>query len=412
MLRVLRWVGGCFATPMFPAQANEMHSPIPSMPFSTNARLHHCQRRSEARRVPQARRLSGDERSQPRLLTCSGVRLPDPSGFYPRVLLTTWADWTLNSTYSDAGVNVVSNAVASACGTAGVPGMVAGFSAYNMDGCPTGSGTANYDLVNPAQVKCQLDADGGYACNRTDGSSIKTADLTVVPTAVTLSNLANNHFFAPWVFGGTRIFTADGGASPLAYDTARFTGTDLIDVTATTCTGSACTGNVALNTDKGWQLQYLDDPVSPTVASLTHRTGSGAVLLSGCVLWNGLFPNGSTPGACEAPNPSSAQLFQANYLTGAPNCASSFLVAGSYARYIQRAVNSPPPEPAMVAQISAAGQVQYSLVSMEMNNGQPTQANVSLPQDLLQSIYELPVNKAVHMCRHRNSSGLCAPQPP
>ena len=323
----------------------------------------------------------------------------------------SWTDGNFNSTYADAGVNVVSNTVAYTCGTAGIPGMVAGFSAYNMDGCPSSSGTANFDGVNSAQVTCRLDADQGYTCNRS--GSVNTADLSVLPAGATLAALGNNHFFAPWVFGGSRTFTADGGASsPLGYDAARFTNTDLVDVTATSCTSSACTGNAASNSDKGWQLQYLDDPVSPTIASLTHRTGSGAVLLSGCVLWNGLFPNGSTAGACAVPNPSSAQLFQANYITGAPNCASSFLVAGSYARYIQRSVNAPPPEPAMVAQISAAGQVQYSLVSMEMNNGQPTQANITPPQDLLQSIYELPVNKAVHMCRHRNSSGLCAPQPP
>ena len=67
----------------------------------------------------------------------------------------------------------------------------------------------------------------------------------------------------------------------------------------------------------------------------------------------------------------------------------------------------PPPEPASAIQVSKTGQVRYSALVVEP--GQTTSVNVTSGQDVLQLVSEVPISRAMHMCRHADGGCPTAP---
>jgi type IV pilus assembly protein PilY1 len=50
--------------------------------------------------------------------------------------------------------------------------------------------------------------------------------------------------------------------------------------------------------------------------------------------------------------------------------------------------------------VSRTGQVKYSTLLVEPGKAQATEVQVSGDMDVLQYIYELPVSRSLHACRH------------
>lgn len=170
---------------------------------------------------------------------------------------------------------------------------------------------------------------------------------------------------------------------------------DLVDVTNITCDASgACSATGALPDGKGWMLEYTDNH--------THKTAGGAATVASCTLWNVIYP--SQDGEVCSSTAARARFYQADFLSGLPNCAASF----ENARYQERAVLSPPPEPATAVMISPTGSVKYSAVMQEPGQRQATSVDVSENSEVLQNVYELPLTQEQHACRHENAAS-CLP---
>jgi type IV pilus assembly protein PilY1 len=105
----------------------------------------------------------------------------------------------------------------------------------------------------------------------------------------------------------------------------------------------------------GWFLEYTDRPGwSEPFPDLEHKTASGAGLVASCTLFTALYPvqTGGSGGACNVGGVAKSRIYQADFLTGAPNCAAGFRTPTGYQRFQERDVVAPPPEPSMVVQIS------------------------------------------------------------
>ena len=186
--------------------------------------------------------------------------------------------------------------------------------------------------------------------------------------------------------------TTDDGKT---YDTNRLTLSNLTDVSNTT---ADATGKItsalfpaASTTSPGWKILY------PTI---DEKTVTSATVLGGCVLWNTLLPSGGTVG-CASGGANTATAYQGDPFTGAPTCASSFIVANSFNRKSTRSVLSPPPEPAAAVALGAGGSsLRLSMLEIQPGGSQVDQTTVGTTTELLQMIYSLPLNYDQHVCRH------------
>jgi type IV pilus assembly protein PilY1 len=284
----------------------------------------------------------------------------------------------------------------------GVDNLHARFEEYRVNACRLTDATdRNPGRVNDAQVRCtQNAAASSYSCNYTATPIIKTGEL--LPNALaSVGGLGINRYYGLRVYGGPRIFL-EGDNSAVTFDDGRRTdrpsGGDIVDVTSTTCTGpGACTG--PSSNANGWFVQY---------DAQATKTATGSAIASSCVLWNTLSPAAGSANTCSAGagNPT-ARLLQANVFTGAPDCAEGFLDGGVSQRSIARSVVAPPPEPATAIQLSKTGQVQTTALLIEP--GQSSSINVTTGQDVLQLVYELPISRALHNCRHTDAGCSTAP---
>ena len=161
------------------------------------------------------------------------------------------------------------------------------------------------------------------------------------------------------------------------YDQNRLQLSDLIDVTATTATTSAISGNVQSRSDAGWVIKY------PTI---DEKTVTSSTILGGCVIWSTLIPTGGAVG-CASSGSTIAPFYQADALTGAPNCAASFLTGSNFARSLQRNVLSPPPEPAAAVAVGAGGtSLRFSTLEIQPGAGEVTQMTVNTSTEMLELI--------------------------
>jgi type IV pilus assembly protein PilY1 len=270
----------------------------------------------------------------------------------------------------------------------------------------TGPVNENRPNLRRTKVSCGMNADGQFACTTTSPVTDNHRDVVIKPSASTLAELGNNRFFGVRIYGAAgQMFdetlsapsTNPSVRSPAQYDDARLTdrsgsnpaGGDLVNVTSTTCTASGtCSGNKANEKGAGWVLDYEDGP--------QHKTASGASVLSSCALWNVMYPH-ETITEC-ASSVARSRFFQANFITGEPNCASSL----QGARYQEKDVSAPPTEPTPTVEVSKSGKLRLSAVSLPPGADQAQQINVSQDDDMLQNVYELPLGPAEHACRHSN----------
>ena len=200
----------------------------------------------------------------------------------------------------------------------------------------------------------------------------------------------------------SRRMSASGDQA--AYDAGRLSGfnsacADLVDVSSTTATATAVTGPMASRSSAGWMLKY------PTI---DEKTVTSSTILGGCVIWSSLIPAGGAVG-CASAGSTIAPFYQADAVTGAPNCATSFLGAGAsptgYVRSIQRNVISPPPEPAAAVAIGAGGtSIRFSTLEIQPGASEVTQMTVGTSTEMLQMMYSLPLTYDQHYCRHIDPS--------
>src|SRR6218665_2162114 len=299
------------------------------------------------------------------------------------------------------------------------------------------SGTDNYEFAR-TRVQCGQSGSGVFDCRLKDaGNTLFMGDVDV-KSSVTASTLGKNRFFGLWAYGGTanRMFE-ENPAKPSSNLAAQFdsrrlsdrggvTGSgDLVNVTDVTCTlGGSCkcaTGSTTCDAtrpfagsdDYGWFYEY---------EGLSHKTASGSSVLASCAVWNSMY---STPvvsdnprqsAACSGSFTSKARLFQGDFISGSPNCAAGFSNPSNntFSRFQERDVVAPPPDPSMSIQVSKTGQVKYSTLFFEPgpNREQASQTQLSGSMDVLQYIYELPVPRSLHTCRHVHVNGgrsTCVP---
>lgn len=275
-------------------------------------------------------------------------------------------------------------------------------------------GSVPNEDINLSSYTCtQTTSNVAYACTATSEKR-DLGDLLSYDD-VSTTGLGKNRFIGFWAYGGSlpdgglRTFGGDAGTAS-NFDNNRLSDRtsantvagDLVDVSNVSCTVAGCDGGAA-ETGLGWVLDY---------DGIEQKTATGGAIIASCVLWNDLAPSGGDGGVCGAAVVPASRLYQADFLTGTPNCAAGFLPAdgGAYVRSIQRSVVAPPPEPASVVQVSKTGQIKYSAMIVEPGQNQATTADVSVGQDILQVVYELPITRAMHNCRH-TQDGNCVVAP-
>ncbi|QRN94841.1 pilus assembly protein PilY [Archangium violaceum] len=336
-----------------------------------------------------------------------------------------WAD----RLYSQGRFTPFSSAASSSsnfCSTAGdLDYLTAEFESRNANTCPkpSGGGTVNYEFAR-TKVECGQNSAGVFDCRvRDPGNTLNMNDLDLSASS-TSGSLGKNRFYGLWAYGGKaeRMFDESLSATPTSknlardYDGRRLTDTggtgsgSLVDVTNVECdasgtcecaAGKTCSSSklVAGEDDSGWFYEY---------EGLQHKTAGGAAVLASCSMWNSMYPaptTSTTTTACAGSSNNLARLHQADFITGAPNCAAGFLGKDGYARYQTRSVLAPPPEPATAIQVSKTGQVKYSTLFVEPGKSQATETQVSSDTDVLQYVYELPVPRTLHTCRHDRTNG-------
>ena len=129
-----------------------------------------------------------------------------------------------------------------------------------------------------------------------------------------------------------------------------------------------------------------------------------------------MVPSASAVSCSATPGVATLRLYQSDYVSGLPNIAAGFLdkTTGTYTRYVERTALAPPPTMSTSVQINkVTGKVRYSLLLLEPGAQQATEANVSAGSDVLQNLYELPISRSLHNCRHNPGGSVnCVEAPP
>ncbi|WNG55848.1 pilus assembly protein PilY [Archangium gephyra] len=328
-------------------------------------------------------------------------------GTYAKATSTQWTDTPASFNY---------------CGPTTSKSFVkAAFDKRETQTCTRKDGGSSTYAFASTSVECGQYSSDVFDCRVPTTATIDTknmGDLDVKQPLATSSSVGKNRFFGIWAYGGAqdRVFTEDPNSSSAnmadKYDNRRLSDSndDLRNVTDVVCkadgsctcaSGSTtCVASrpLAAPDSRGWFYEY-DGP--------HHKTASGSAVLASCTMWNSMYSEAVQPQAgeslaCSGSYTSRARLFQADFITGAPNCAVGFSNNNAFARYQERSVIAPPPDVSTSIQISKTGQVKYSTIFLEPgpNREKANQTQVSASTDVLQSIYELPVSRGLHECRH------------
>jgi type IV pilus assembly protein PilY1 len=291
-----------------------------------------------------------------------------------------------------------------ACGNPGETVVTAEFERYDVKACP--GAPQDYTKLSAARVECGRDAAGNFRCLNVSNTASNYADLEITRDD---STLGKNRFYGIRVYGGPGQTFDETATTPSVnartareFDGNRLTDRtpsnptsgDLVDVTNITCTSSTnCSAPGASADGPGWLVEY---------AGMDHKTAGGASTVASCSLWNVLYP--ATSGVACDNTAARARFFQGHYLTGLPTCAESL----ENQRFQERAVLAPPPEPATAVMLSSTGRVKYSTVLQEPGKRQATSVDVAELSDVLQNVYELPLTREQHACRHEDASRCVA----
>ena len=208
-------------------------------------------------------------------------------------------------------------------------------------------------------------------------------------TPTVTANEQKGRFFSIKLFdtANRKVMTSASLASN--YDNARLTdqggAADLVNADTT----------VASATGNGWYVNYTD---------WTEKTTSGGLILAGCVAWNAIVPSTQGLTCGSTPPADTANLYQADPITGAISCG----ISGSATylatqRYTSRSAVVPPPMPTPVVSVNpTTGQVAYTGVSLEPGNNVPLQISIG-GGDILGLIHWLEITRKLHNCRHGNA---------
>ena len=196
-------------------------------------------------------------------------------------------------------------------------------------------------------------------------------------------------------------------ATAQTYDANALSDTNLVD--ASTCPLNAGVGACASPTGNGW---FITHNQTVTLAGVTQartpgdeKTGSSALILAGCALWNTLLPNNQAVLACNGTlPPDNAFVYQSDALTGHLQCGvAGSATANATVRAVRRDTNVTPQQFTPVVSLNQkTGNVAYSGVSLEPG-APPLQVQVG-GNNVIGFVKWLEVSRATHDCRH---SGKC-----
>ena len=230
-----------------------------------------------------------------------------------------------------------------------------------------------------------------WSCRTTLDNWVVTADTQSTPLPPT----GPHRFYGFHSYGVTKSFgTGRGGvagdrASALAFDQARLTEAQLVDVTDATVDASGRVSVYASAQGDGWYIRYLP---------LDERTATTATVLDGCVLWNSFQPT-TASSLCSTAGTNLARLYQAGFVDGAPNCAAAFYLSGTWVRHLDRSVTASPAAPTPQRSVYR-GSGNSGIASPEA--GGVSSTAVTENRELVQSVYHLLVDRKTHDCRHEN----------
>jgi type IV pilus assembly protein PilY1 len=208
-------------------------------------------------------------------------------------------------------------------------------------------------------------------------------------TPAVTANEQKGRFYSIKLFDTANRKVMTSAALASTYDANRLTdqagANDLVNADTTPASG---TGN-------GWYVNFND---------WTEKTTSGGLILAGCVAWNTVLPTTAALTCGSTPPADTANLYQADPITGAISCGiSGSATALAVARYTSRTAVVPPPMPTPVVSLNpTSGQVAYTGVSLEPGNNVPLQISMG-GGDILGLIHWLEITRKLHNCRHGNA---------
>jgi type IV pilus assembly protein PilY1 len=177
-------------------------------------------------------------------------------------------------------------------------------------------------------------------------------------------------------------------------------------ITTTTCAdgSSKCSANFA---DPGWYYEYGDR--CPLAACNTsppwtdEKTGSGANLNAGCVMWGGFRPYGvatsSDPCSGNQGVPS-VYDYSANYITGTPTgTCSGYASSGASFIASSRSITAAPSGTKDWIEINSNGMIEKKGLSLD-SGSPPSSSSANTSSALGSKMYWLEVPQQLHQCRH------------
>jgi len=174
----------------------------------------------------------------------------------------------------------------------------------------------------------------------------------------------------------------------------------------------------ALNGDPGWFYEYgVTCPAKSCAAFGTcspEKTGSGALVTFGCVLWNGFQPVGASGGTDPCTGTVGAPIaygYATDYVSGVPKagCGYTYLPDTALYRGQERASVSPPSAPLLRITAGAKGGVHYGGLQLDPG-ASPEAKSTGERSDFAESVYWLEVDRQTHACRHDATSAATSCQ--
>jgi len=216
-----------------------------------------------------------------------------------------------------------------------------------------------------------------------------------------------SRFYSLQVWGTGNRAPPTTFAAAQAFDSAALTDSNLVD--ASTCPLNASLGPCAAPDGNGW---FITHNQTVTLAGVTQartpgdeKTGSAALILARCALWNTLLPNNDAILACNGTLPAdNAFIYQGDVYTGHLQCGLiGSTTASATVRAVRRDTNVTPQQFTPVVSLNQkTGDVAYSGVSLEPG-APPLQVQVG-GSNVFGFVKWLEVSRATHDCRH---SGKC-----
>ncbi len=272
------------------------------------------------------------------------------------------------------------------------------------------------------------DVGGSWSCDRVNLNTSEHPDLKLGDADK--KTVANNRYFGFHSYGGVkRKFSKDDEA--IAFDKLRVT--DKPDFSCGTGMKCSLTDVTIPDADyeylapdvSGYRQRYLPAPKLLGLKrahpegpgwfirynnSLSERTAAGSTVLAGVVFWPSFAPaSGVGAAACSLTGTGDMSYsWQADVITGLPDMASGFRVAGGYIDSKGRSTNAPPSEGSPIISLSPTGGIRYE-VAVTSPGDAPTTEKLRDQTNVTPDIYWMEVPRNLHECRHENAQACAEP---